>query len=97
MTGASQGPEEHDDREPPARAQDVHQLAAARVHERVGDQERGLQLRELLVADGDVGGDGQDGHGQGLAVQVADGDGDRDEQRDPPAQRHHSSTTSDTA
>ena len=102
MAGAGERPEHHDDGEAPARAQDVHQLAAAGVHERVGDQERRLQLRELLVRDGDVARDRLDGHGQRLAVEVADGD------RQPRRGRrfasgaskrglHHSSTTSETA
>ena len=110
VAGAGQRPEHHDDREAPARAQGVQQPAARRVHERVGDEERRLQERELLVGDGDLPLDGLDGDGQRLPVQVADGDGRADEDGDPPAQggtglgsrrgsgrAHHSSTTSETA
>ena len=70
---------------PAARAQHVHQLAAAGVHQRVGEQERRLQQRELLVGDRDVPLDGLDGHRQRLPVEIADGDRRADEDGDPPA------------
>ena len=86
VAGAGEGPEQHDDREAPACAEDVHQLAAPDVHEGVSDQERRLQLRELLVRDRDVASDGLDGHGQRLAVEVADRDRQGDEDGDSPAE-----------
>jgi len=86
MAGARERPEHHDRGESPARAQNIHQLPAAGVHKRVGDEKRRLQTRELTIGERNVLPDGLDGNRQSLPVQIANRNRDTDKDSNPPAQ-----------
>jgi hypothetical protein len=72
VQGTGDGPPDHDQQEAPARAQRIEQAAPQHVHGSIGEQERRLQIRELLVRQRDVSLDGGDRDRQRLPVEVAD-------------------------
>jgi hypothetical protein len=59
-------------------------VASDDVEGGVGEEERGLEVGELLVGDGDVALDRGDRDGDSLAIEVGDGDGCGDEQDEGP-------------
>src|SRR5581483_4867873 len=59
--------------EPAAGTQKIDQLAADRIHQGIGQQERGVKMGELFIADGNILLNGLDGHRQRLTIQIADG------------------------
>jgi hypothetical protein len=87
---ARERPEQHDREKACARADNVHELSTAGVHHSVGDEERRLEERELLVRDGNVPLDRLDRDRQRLAIEIADGNRHAHEDGDTPAQHHHS-------
>ena len=89
VQGACERPPQHDDEEAAPRSEAVQQTASADVQRGIGEQERGLQIGELLVGDGDVALDRGDRDGQRLAVEVADRDGHRHQRDGVPAQSLH--------
>jgi hypothetical protein len=86
MARARERPEHHDDQEARTGADDVHQLAAAGVHQGVCNQEARLQERKLLVGDRDVLLDRLDRDGQRLPIEIADGDRRADQAGNAPAE-----------
>lgn len=86
VAGASERPKRHDYGKAATRSQKVHQLSAARVHQRVREQERRLEGGELPVAQRNVSGDRLHSDGQGLAVKVTDRDRSTDQDGDSPTQ-----------
>ena len=72
-------------RKPAARAEHVHQPAAADIHEAVGQQKGRIEHRLHLIGDRNVFPDLADGDRQRLTIEVADRDGGADEQRKTPA------------
>ena len=84
MARTGKRPEKHNQEEPSTRAQSVYQLSTARIHQRVGEEKGGIQIRELRIANGNVVLNCGYRHGQRLAVQVADGDRRADEESDLP-------------
>jgi hypothetical protein len=86
VTGASQRPEQHDYRKPAMGSKKVHQFAPARIHQRVGEQERRLERGELAVRERNVFADRLDRDRQRLPIKVTDGDRSTDQDGDPPPQ-----------
>ena len=88
VTGARQAPPDHDRDEAAPRPEYVHQLATARVHERIRQQKRRLQPRVLRIGNWDIALDRGDRDGQRLPVEVADGDRAGDQDGDGPPILH---------
>ena len=86
VAGTGQRPEQHDHRKPAMRSQKVHQFAAARIHQRIGEQERRLERRKLSVGQRDVFADRLDRDWQSLPIKVADCDRSTDQDGDAPPQ-----------
>src|ERR1022692_445133 len=86
MTGTGERPEKHNHRKTATRSQYVDQLTAARIHQRVREQERGLQGGELTVAERNVATDCFDRDRQRLSIEIADCDRSADEDGDSPPQ-----------
>jgi hypothetical protein len=66
------GPPQHDQNESPPRAHYIQQPTANRIHQRVWNEKRKLQPRELLIAQRYRSLDRRDRHRQRLPVEVAD-------------------------
>src|SRR4030095_6824264 len=89
----SRNPPRGGERKPPpnptprraARPQRVDERPAARVHQRVREQERRLELRELGVAERNVPLDRGNGHRQRLAIEITDSDRGAEDAGDAPA------------
>ena len=75
MQRAGDRPPKHDDEKPSTGAKTIEETTAANVESCVGEQERSLQVRELLVRNGNAVLDRSNGHGQRLTVEVAYRDG----------------------
>ncbi len=86
QAGTGQRPPDHDQKKAPARSQQVNQLATARIHQGIGAQERGLQVRKLNIRYWDLPLDGVDGHWQRLPIEIADRDCSRNKDRHLPAE-----------
>ena len=82
---ASEGPKHHDDEKAAFRAEDVHETAAADIHQAVGEEEGRIEKGLNRIRNRDLALNLTDGDRQRLAVQIADGDGGADEKGDVPA------------
>ena len=87
VRGRGQRPRDHDHEQTALGAERVDERAAAGVHQRICQEKRHLEMRELRVGERDVALNGGNRHRQRLAIQVADGNRDTQQQRNAPAVR----------
>src|SRR5579863_9752463 len=86
VAGTGERPEQHNHRKSAMSSQEVHQLSASCVHQRVREKKRGLESRELSVGQRNVLTDRLDRDRQSLSIEIADRDGSTDQDGDSPAQ-----------
>src|SRR4029078_5683545 len=85
VTGTGDRPEKHNQKEPTSCSERVGKPASSRIHQRVCEKERRLQVRELFVRERNVERDGFDRYRQGLPVQITDRNRSAYQNRNSPA------------
>src|SRR5215472_3367240 len=72
MQCAGDRPPQHDQRESTSGSESIHETSASDVQRRIGQQERRLQIRELLIGNRNVVLNRSNSDGQGLTIEIAD-------------------------